>query len=177
MYVRNYGEGLDLPWQDVFQTNDRSVVENYCRQANTEFEWVDGNRLRTRQVRQVMVTHPKTGATVWFNHAHMFHLSNLTTAVREALLAEFTEKYLPRNAYYGDGSTIESSVLEEIREIYRQSAVVFEWRKGDVLMLDNILVSHGRHPYIGSRKILVSMAELYINQPVSVGSDYIGLDI
>jgi alpha-ketoglutarate-dependent taurine dioxygenase len=172
MYVRNYGDGLDLPWQDVFQTNDRAIVENYCRQAHTEFEWKDGNRLRTRQVRQVMVTHPKTGATVWFNHAHMFHVSNLSVAVRESLLAEFAEEFLPRNAYYGDGSQIESSILEEIRETYRQSAVVFEWRQGDVLMLDNILASHGRHPYVGPRKILVSMAELFTNETLSVGGNH-----
>lgn len=177
MYVRNYGDGLDLPWQDVFQTSDRAIVEKYCRQANTEVEWKDGNRLRTRQVRQVVVTHPKTGATVWFNHAHLFHLSNLADAVRESLLAEFSEEYLPRNAYYGDGSQIESSVLEEIRETYRQAAVVFDWREGDVLMLDNILASHGRHPYAGARKILVSMAELYTNEPLSVGGNPLNLDI
>ena len=170
MYVRNYGDGLDIPWPDVFQTTDRAVVEQYCRQSHTEFEWRDGNRLRTRQVRQVMVTHPQNGVTVWFNHAHMFHLSNLSPAVRESLLAEFGEEYLPRNAYYGDGSPIEDSVLEEIRGIYNETAVVFPWEEGDVMLLDNILSSHGRHPYVGPRKTLVSMAELYINEPLQIGA-------
>src|SRR5258706_1528650 len=36
-YVRNYGDALDLPWQDVFQTNDRAQVEEFCRQAGIEF--------------------------------------------------------------------------------------------------------------------------------------------
>src|SRR3954454_5766239 len=31
MYVRNYGSGLDLSWQDVFQTNNRTDVEVFCR--------------------------------------------------------------------------------------------------------------------------------------------------
>ncbi len=31
LYVRNYGDGLGLPWQEVFQTSDRSTVEEYCR--------------------------------------------------------------------------------------------------------------------------------------------------
>ena len=177
MYVRNYGDGFDLPWQDVFQTTDRAIVEDYCRRAHTEVEWKDNNRLRTRQVRQVMVTHPKTGARVWFNHAHMFHVSNLSAPVRESLLAEFGEEYLPRNAYYGDGSRIESSVLEEIRETYRQAAVVFEWREGDVLMVDNILASHGRHPYAGPRKILVSMAELYTNDTLFESGTQLQIDI
>ena len=173
MYTRNFSEGFDLPWQDVFQTTDKSVVESYCRQANTEFEWRDGNRLRTRQVRQAVAVHPKTGETVWFNHAHMFHTSNLSPLVRESLLAEFTEEYLPRNAYYGDGSPIPDAVLEEIREIYRQTAVAFEWRKGDVLFVDNILASHGRHPFVGPRKILVAMSELYVNEAFQVSNSFI----
>jgi alpha-ketoglutarate-dependent taurine dioxygenase len=166
MYTRNYSEGLDLSWQDVFQTTDRSVVEGYFRQAHTEFEWKDGNRLHTRQIRQAIAIHPKTGVMVWFNHAHMFHMSNLQPAVRETLLSEFGEEGLPRNAYYGDGSPIETSVLDEIRGVYQQAAVTFTWEKGDVLMVDNILTSHGRQPYAGQRKILVAMAELFTNDPM-----------
>jgi alpha-ketoglutarate-dependent taurine dioxygenase len=161
MYVRNYGEGVDLPWQEVFQTNDRFAVEAYCRRAGLEIEWRADNRVRTRNTRDAVVTHPKTNEIVWFNHAHMFHVSNLESSVREALLTEFKEDELPRNAFYGDGTPIESGVLEEIREIYRQAAVSFSWQIGDVLLLDNFLTSHGREPYDGPRKILVAMAELY----------------
>jgi alpha-ketoglutarate-dependent taurine dioxygenase len=163
MYVRNYGYGVDLPWQEVFQTTERRVVEEYCRRANTEVEWRDADRLRTRQVRQAIATHPKLGVTVWFNHAHMFHVSNLEPAVRDALLAEFREDELPRNAFYGDGSSIETSVLDEVRETYRRAAVGFPWQTGDILMLDNFLSSHGREPFTGPRKILVTMAELFTN--------------
>jgi alpha-ketoglutarate-dependent taurine dioxygenase len=162
-YVRNYGEGVDLSWQDVFQTTDKAQVEAYCRQARTEFEWKSGDRLRTRQVRQAVATHPKTGETVWFNHAHMFHLSNLEPVVRESLLSQFKEEDLPRNVYYGDGSPIEQSVLDEIRGIYNETAKTFPWREGNILMLDNFLASHGREPFIGPRRIVVAMAELYTN--------------
>jgi alpha-ketoglutarate-dependent taurine dioxygenase len=163
MYVRNYGEGLDLSWQESFQTDDRSVVEEYCRGAHTQFEWREGDRLRTRQVRQVTVRHPKTGEMVWFNHAHMFHISNLTTDVRNALLSEFKDDEVPRNAFYRDGSPIESSILDETRGVYEKSAVVFPWHRGDILMLDNFLVSHGREPFMGPRNIFVALAKLYTN--------------
>jgi alpha-ketoglutarate-dependent taurine dioxygenase len=165
MYVRNYGDGLDLSWQDVFQTTEKAKVEAYCREAHTLFEWKSGNRLKTTQVRQAVATHPKTGETVWFNHAHMFHLSNLESNVRESLLSEFKDD-LPRNAYYGDGTPIETAVLDEIRRIYREEAVIFPWAKGDILMLDNFLASHGRHPFAGPRKIVVAMAELYTNKEI-----------
>ncbi len=166
MYVRNYGEGVDMTWQDAFQTEDRARVEEYCRRSHTIFEWKDGDRLRTRQVRQAVATHPALGETVWFNHAHMFHVSNLQPAVRESLLSEFRDDELPRNAFYGDGTHIDDSVLEEIRAVYNETAVTFTWQEGDVLLLDNFLTSHGREPYAGPRRVVVAMAELFTNQDI-----------
>src|ERR1041384_1446791 len=58
MYTRNYGEGLDIPWQDVFQTTDKAAVEAFCGEAGIEFEWKENDRLRTRQVCQAVATHP-----------------------------------------------------------------------------------------------------------------------
>jgi alpha-ketoglutarate-dependent taurine dioxygenase len=163
MYVRNYGEGVDMPWQEVFQTADREQVEAYCREAHMEVEWRDRDRLRTRAVRQVLATHPRTGDVLWFNHAHLFHMSNLEPAVRQSLLAEFAPDELPRNAFYGDGSSIEDEVLEHIRTTYSDAAVRFAWQAGDILLVDNFLASHGRDPFKGPRRVLVSMAELYTN--------------
>ncbi|HAA29710.1 MAG TPA: taurine catabolism dioxygenase TauD [Cyanobacteria bacterium UBA8553] len=161
MYVRNYGNGLDLSWQTVFQTNNPLDVEEYCRKAKIEYEWKDNNRLRTRQVCQSVAIHPKTGEMVWFNQAHLFHVSSLDSTVRDSLLAEFKEEDLPRNAYYGDGSPIESSVLDAIREAYQQEMIVFPWQKKDILLLDNMLAAHGRQPFMGSRKVLAGMAQPY----------------
>jgi alpha-ketoglutarate-dependent taurine dioxygenase len=158
MLVRNFGGGLSLTWQSVFQTEDKSAVETYCRQAGIETEW-RGDRLRTKQVRRAVARHPATGEMLWFNHAAFFHVSTLDSSTREALLAELEESDLPNNTYYGDGSPIEPSVLEEIREAYRRETISFPWRAGDILMLDNMLVAHGRNPYSGRRKILVAMAE------------------
>jgi alpha-ketoglutarate-dependent taurine dioxygenase len=42
--------------------------------------------------------------------------------------------------------------------------VIFPWRQDDILMLDNFLVSHGREPFVGPRRILVAMAELYTSE-------------
>ena len=158
MYVRNYGE-LDLSWQDVFQTTNKLEVEIYCRNLGIEFEWRGANNLRTRQICQAVAKHPKTGEMVWFNQAHLFHISSLKEEVRESLLSSLKEDEFPRNSYYGDGSPIEISVLDEIREIYHQEAVNFSWQEGDILMLDNMLTAHGRLPFIGNRKIVVGMAE------------------
>lgn len=158
MLVRNFGNGLSLSWQSVFQTEDKSAVEAYCRQAGIETEW-RGDQLRTRQVRPAIAQHPRTGELTWFNHAAFFHVSTLEPTTREGLLAGLDEEELPTNTYYGDGSRIEPSVLEEIREAYHRETISFTWQKGDILMLDNMLVAHGRRPYSGPRRILVAMAE------------------
>ncbi len=157
MYIRNYGNGLDLPWQNVFQTNDKLEVEKYCEQAEIKLEWIGENSLRTYQICQAVATHPITNEMVWFNQAHLFHVSSLKSEVREQLLSLVKESDLPRNAYYGDGTPIESSILDEIREIYQQEAIHFSWQTGDVLLLDNMLTAHGRTPFVGNRKVVVGM--------------------
>lgn len=160
MYVRNFGDRLALPWQAVFNTTEQSEVEAYCRRHDIEAEWRAGGRLRIRYVRPAAATHPLTGDTVWFNHVPLFHVSKLDPVVRRALLDEFTEEGLPYNAFYGDGSPIAAADLDSICEVYRQTQVTFDWQRGDVLMLDNMLTAHGREPFVGAeRKILVGMAE------------------
>jgi alpha-ketoglutarate-dependent taurine dioxygenase len=158
MYVRNYGEALDLSWQNVFQTEDREEVEAYCRSSGIEFEWKSNNELRTTHVCQAIGTHPETGEQVWFNQAHLFHISSLEPQVRESLLSSSAGEP-PRNAYYGDGSPIETAALEEIRSAYDEEIVVFPWQQRDVLLLDNMLAAHGRRPYRGKRKIVVGMGQ------------------
>lgn len=160
MYVRNYESDLGLTWQNVFQTDDRAAVEQYCRNSGIEFEWTGENGLRTRQVRPAAARHPRTGEWVWFNHATFFHISTLEPkAVRDALIRMVPEEDLPNNTYYGDGSPIEPSVLDELRAAYRQESVAFTWLRGDVLMLDNMLTAHARQPFTGPRKILTAMSE------------------
>ena len=159
MYVRNYGDGLGLSWREAFQTDDRAVVEEHCRADAIEFEWKDGDRLRTRQVRPAVRQHPRTGETVWFNHAVFFNVQSLEQAARESLRAGVADWDLPFNTFYGDGTEIEPAVVEEFYDAYRQEQVAFDWELGDILMLDNMLCAHGREPFTPPRELAVAMAE------------------
>lgn len=160
MYVRNFGNGLDVSWEQVFNTEDPAQVEAYCRAHSIECEWKDDGELRTRQRCQVVARHPRTADMVWFNQAHLFHVSNLPTEVRENLLEVVDDEWdLPRNVYYSDGSPLEDVLLDEIRGVLDDCTISFPWQENDVLMLDNMLAAHARSPFTGKRQVIVAMAE------------------
>ncbi len=157
-YVRNYGD-VDVPWQQVFNTDSRAEVEAYCLRNGIEYKWTADGGLRTEQLCQAVARHPVTQEMVWFNQAHLFHASNLPPEVREALVALVGEAHLPRDARFADGSPIPDALLDEVRAVLDAESVFFPWEPGDVLMLDNMLVAHGRAPFKGPRKVVVAMAQ------------------
>ena len=158
-YVRNYLPGISLPWQEAFQTDSRSDVEEYCRKADICAEWVSGDQLRTTQVRPAIRAHPVTKEETWFNHAHFFHVSSLPDEISSSLLAALDGEDLPYNTYYGDGSAIEPDELAEIRAAMDAQTVSFEWEQGDVLVVENMITAHGREPFEGPRRILTAMSD------------------
>src|SRR5262245_21883283 len=159
-YIRNLhgGDGLGLSWQATFETNDRLVVEQYCREANIKMIWKEDGSLRLIQDRPATARHPKTGEEVWFNQADQFHPSEMDQETYDCMLDIMKEEDIPKNAFFGDGSIIDRSILDEIREIIRRQIVLFPWQVGDVLVIDNMLTSHGRMPFVGPREILVAMS-------------------
>jgi alpha-ketoglutarate-dependent taurine dioxygenase len=48
-----------------------------------------------------------------------------------------------------------------VRAAFADASVAFAWQRGDLLMLDNMAVAHGRRPYRGERQVLVAMADPY----------------
>ena len=159
MLVRNFGNGFGPSWQSSYHVAEKAAAEDLFRRTKIEFEWKGDDGLRTRQVRPAVTKHPVTGESVWFNHVAFWHVSSLESEVRNAMLKVFKEEDLPYNTYYGDGSAIDEPIIEELREAYRRATVAFVWQKGDVLMLDNMLVAHGRRPFTGSRRVLAAMGQ------------------
>jgi alpha-ketoglutarate-dependent taurine dioxygenase len=159
-YVRNYTPGLDVSWQEFFRTSDRAEVEAHCRRAKMDFEWRDGDALRTSQICEAIATHPATGEKVFFNQIQLHHLSCLDRDVRASMLSVFDPENLPRHVYYGDGTPLEDTVVEQICELYQKCAVSFRWRVGDILMVDNMLTAHARNKFVGARKIMVAMGDM-----------------
>jgi hypothetical protein len=136
---------------------DRADVDRFCRNRGILAEWLDDDTLRTTEICQATAVHPVTGKIVWLNQAHLFHVSSLNTLTRQALLELMDERDLPRNAYLGDGSPISDEELAQVRAAYEAETIAFRWQDGDVLMLDNLAMAHGRFGYEGPRELLVAM--------------------
>lgn len=158
-YLRNFDGGFDLSWQEAFQTESKSEVESYCNKNAIDCEWLSDSHLRTSQLRSATRRHPLTGKEVWFNQLHLFHITNLELPVRQALLASLGHDLLPRHAVYGTGDEIPDEVVDHIRAALVEAELVFPWQTGDVLIADNILVSHGRKPFEGERAVRVALID------------------
>ncbi len=158
-YIRNYHPGFDLDWQTVFQTDDHEAVRYFCDQNEIDCEWSIDGSLRTSQVCQGVAIHPSTGNRVWFNQAHLFHPSALGHEIMDDMLSIFGAEALPRDACFGDGSQIDVELLDLVRSTYAEHAQEFDWQIGDVLVVDNMLAAHGRRPFNGKRRVLVSMGK------------------
>ena len=160
-YIRNLhgGKGFGPSWQKTFETTERGVVEAYAGQAGLDLAWLPDGSARLTNVRPATAHHPVTGEEVWFNQADQFHPSTHPEAVCKAMMALYKgrEDQLPQNATFGDETHIKLEYLETIRATTRAHLALFRWRTGDLLMLDNMLVAHGRMPFQGPRRILVSM--------------------
>ena len=159
-YVRTYRQELGLSWREAFQVQTRDEVIQYCARHGITAHWIGADDLRTSQVRPALARHPVTHEEVWFNHAAFFHESSLPVAMREALIAQYGHDGLPVQVTYGDGTPLATDDLDHVRAAYDAETHAHRWSPGDLLLVDNLLSAHGRAPYGGTRRVVVSMGGL-----------------
>lgn len=159
-YTRYFYPGIDLSWQTVFQTENRVEVGTYCQKNKITYHWLDepsGPELMTVQDCDAIIQHPKKSIACWFNQANLFHPNSLQDADKKILSQIIKDDRWPRNVSFADGSNIPDHYIKTINATYKDMAIYFDWRLGDILILDNILYAHGRTCFEGPRKIIVGM--------------------
>ena len=158
-YINNLhgGFGFGKSWQETFETENKQEVEQHLKEQGYSYSWQPDGGLRTITRCPAVATHPVTGEKVWINQAEQWHPSVLDEMTRESLLAMFKAEELPHYVHFGDGAAIPESDLTHIREVMDSEEKLFDWEKGDVLVCDNLLVAHGREPFAGDRRILVTI--------------------
>jgi alpha-ketoglutarate-dependent taurine dioxygenase len=163
-YIRNFGGPLQMSWQHAFGVSDADSLVRYCLDSDIEIQWPDGSggkRARTLQKRPVIAKHPTSGELAWFNHLTFFHSSSLDRDLRR-IIEECTGKSgMPHATVRGDdGGVIPDEVVTHLRHAYESEQRCFDWQRGDVLIVENMIVAHGRQAYTGPRSILAAMTQL-----------------
>ncbi|MCL7493619.1 TauD/TfdA family dioxygenase [Streptomyces sp. MCA2] len=159
LLTRNYSEHISLDWRTAFAADTREQAEKYCADNLISCAWDASDGLRTRQLRPGIIRHPQTGEEVWFNHMAFWNSWSLDEEIREALLDEFGPDGLPFETGLGDGVPLTRGELDTINAAYEGATVRETWQPGDVLLVDNVLATHGRDPFRGDRRIVVAMGE------------------
>ena len=128
-------------------------METIAKEQGRNFTWDPSGDLYIWQNRPAFIHHPVTRKKTWFNQATTHHCSFYRISQGDKI----PDNKCPGHSFYGDGSDIEPAVIQHLLAAAWSCAVGFKWRKGDLLVLDNLSVLHGRLGFEGDRKILLYM--------------------
>lgn len=159
--ARRYNPMIGIPWQDAFGVDERAGVDAYCAENDLTAVWHEDGTVSTAQTRPAVLAHPDTGERCWFNQIAFLNEWTLDPGVRDFLTGEFGPGGLPFNTFFGDGTPLDRDAVEHIGEVYERHTVREPWRRGDLLVLDNLRTAHSREPYGGEREIVVGLGEPY----------------
>ncbi len=159
IYNLHGGDGFGRGWKDAFLTDDREQVTDWLDQHQCEYQWQENDLLSMQLQGPGLRTHPVSGEKVWGNQAVNWHIDALPEKLAATMKRLYpSEADYPKHATFGDGQPIPIAEIRRIMEALREIEVTFDWQQGDVLWCDNHKVAHGRRPFTGNRRILVTMA-------------------
>jgi hypothetical protein len=153
------GRGFGKSWQATYETDDRAVVAERLSADGLEFEWNDDGGLRVCMRAPGLRPHSRTGEEIWANQAVNWHPAHLGSEhVRRMQRVFGDERKFPKAVFYGDGEPIAAEDIESVAAALEAEETMFDWRVGDILLVDNEVIAHGRRPFVGERVIHVAMA-------------------
>jgi alpha-ketoglutarate-dependent taurine dioxygenase len=148
--------GIVKGWEEMFRTSDPRAVEKFCREQHMPFSWDDGWLSLSTKLPATRV-HPVTKEEVWFNQAHLFLVSAKTLSLPASLLIHAMSAYAGRELVgcrFGDNTPVEAEDMLRVTRTLESQSFKVSWRKGDVVLFDNLLMSHGRSKFKGKRDLV-----------------------
>lgn len=138
--------GMGRSWQSTYRAATREEAEQRLRSFGYSWQWLPDGCLRA--------TTPVLPA--------VRQLSGNRKAFFNQLIAAFQGWKDTRNdpsqaITFGDGTPLDPAAVHRATEIAYELAFDVPWQPGDVALVDNFVVMHGRRTFEGSRKILASL--------------------
>ncbi|TID04991.1 Clavaminate synthase-like protein [Colletotrichum higginsianum] len=147
--IRKRGLGDD-------EATTREKVERQVRRLTSDFKWNADGSLELTQHIPGLRRLPASGRPVWFNGLVGRHgITRDIGALDPPHIGRDGMTYLP--CVYGDETPIPRELLDKLIEVIDKEEISLVLEEGDLLLVDNFQVSHGREPWEGDRQILVSM--------------------
>ncbi len=144
-YVCTYPDGR---WQQLFQSDRVSDVEEYCRDNDMNFRRNDDGSIVTEYLTRA-VSKP-------LFHAGPAFINNIFTMVRWEQ-AGFGIRVV-RDEH---GKPLAQDIIDELQQLERQETLPVSWRPGDLMMVDNTRMLHGRRSFTDTgRSIFVRLGSL-----------------
>jgi alpha-ketoglutarate-dependent taurine dioxygenase len=148
----------DGSWQTTFGSDSLEQVGTVCRREGMEWSFDEQNRSVTTHYRCSALR----GGEVFINNV----LPVLDTEwaynsgwMKENLAAMGAAGRPPLIVRAGDGSELPQAVVKALRQAAREHTIELDWQAGDVAMIDNLRVMHGRRQASDpERSILVRLA-------------------
>lgn len=138
--------GQGRSWRSTLSVSDRNAAEQRLAQLGYEWEWLENDDLRATTPILSGIRDIGNGRESFFNQ----------------LIAAFRGWADSRNdpnksITWGNGTPITDDEMAPVIAIAEDLAVPLEWQAGDVALIDNFLVMHGRYPFEGKRRVLASL--------------------
>jgi alpha-ketoglutarate-dependent taurine dioxygenase len=150
VYKQAYGFAGCREWASAFKIDSRSELEGFFRSHNMHWEWHSGDRLSVTYRRPAFMRHPADGAVSLTNNAIHYVINGSPSDLLSRPATETSPP--PADVAIGDHSTT-ARILTELDAAYQASTYRIQWSAGDLLVVDNILVAHGRDSFKGDRKL------------------------
>ena len=158
-YNMHGGDGFGRSWRDSFGTDDRGEVEAWLKAHGMEFEWRTDGSLYSETRAPALRVHGPSGKTVWGNQAASWHVRGLGAVQAKTVRSVYKdERRFPKHATFGDGAPIQDESIETVLAALASEEIAFPWQAGDVMLCDNHRIAHGRRPFTGARRVLVTLA-------------------
>ncbi|KAH3797946.1 uncharacterized protein LOC127838140 [Dreissena polymorpha] len=136
-------------WQSTYQTTSREEAESKCKEQGTKIEWLPNGCLRTQtKVLPAVRVDARTDKKTWFNSIIAAYLGWSDVRNDRKLAVTFP-----------DGTPMPEESMQTLNEVFEELAIDFRWEKGDVVMIDNRQVLHGRRSFTPPRRILAALCK------------------